>query len=135
MSYLTPRRIVIVLVVLAGLFASPGSHGADPHLNFIVILIDDMGWTGLSGYGSDLHRTPIIDALARRSMKFTHAYASASICTPTRAALMTGKYPARLNMTIWHEATRRPPTTRPLIPPVVEGNLQHEQVTIAEALR
>jgi arylsulfatase A len=104
-------------------------------LNFVIILVDDMGWTGLSSYGSDLHKTPNIDQLARDGMKFTNAYASASVCTPTRAALMTGKYPARLNMTIWHEASANPPTNRPLIPPVVEGNLPHDEVTIAEVLQ
>jgi arylsulfatase A len=104
-------------------------------LNFLVILVDDMGWTGLSGYGSNLHVTPHIDRLAVGAMKFTSAYASASICTPTRAALMTGSYPARLNMTIWHEASRTPPQNRKLIPPIVEGNLPHSEVTIAKVLQ
>ncbi len=104
-------------------------------LNVIVILVDDMGWTGLSGYGSDLHRTPNIDQFAERSMKFTNAYASASICTPTRAALLTGKYPARLDMTIWHEMAKRPQQNKKLIPPVVENNLPHSETTIAETLK
>lgn len=104
-------------------------------LNFVVILIDDMGWTGLSGYGSDLHQTPYIDRFAERSMKFTNAYASASICTPTRAALLTGKYPARLDMTIWHEMAKTPQQNKKLIPPIVENNLPHSEVTIAETLR
>ncbi len=103
--------------------------------NIVLVMVDDLGWTGFSGYGSDLHRTPHIDRLAARSMKFTSAYASASICTPTRAALMTGKYPARLNMTIWHEMARTPQQNRRLIPPVVEGNLPHGEVTLAEVLR
>ena len=84
--------------------------------NFVVIMVDDMGWTGLSNYGSDLHQTPHIDQLAADGMKFNQAYASAPVCTPTRAAFMTGKSPAQLNMTIWHEASRQPPTNRPLIP-------------------
>jgi len=107
---------------------------AEP-LNVIIILVDDMGWTGLSGYGSDLHQTPNIDRFAEHSMKFTSAYASASICTPTRAALLTGKYPARLDMTIWHEMAKTPQQNKKLIPPIVEGNLPHSETTIAEALR
>ena len=124
------------LILICGLIFGYASAAEEPvKLNFLVILVDDMGWTGLSGYGSDLHKTPHIDQLADGAMKFTNAYASASICTPTRAALMTGKYPARLNMTIWHEATRTPPQNRKLVPPVVEGNLPHSEVTIAEVLQ
>lgn len=130
----------IAITIVAFFSSTLSAHAAPPPPpppppNIVLILVDDMGWTGLSGYGSDLHRTPHIDRLADQSMKFTSAYASASICTPTRAALMTGQYPARLNMTIWHEATQKPPTNKKLIPPIVEGNLQHSHVTLAEALR
>ena len=127
-------RIQILLsVVLSVLPAFSGYTQQTP--NIIVIMVDDMGWTGLSSYGSDLHQTPHIDQLAADGMKFNQAYASAPVCTPTRAAFMTGKSPAQLNMTIWHEASGQPPTNRPLIPPVVEGNLPHSEVTIAEVLR
>ncbi|MCZ6674805.1 MAG: sulfatase-like hydrolase/transferase, partial [Verrucomicrobia bacterium] len=127
--------IALATIIVAGTGNAPRIAADEPKLNFVVILVDDMGWTGLSGYGSDLHQTPHIDRLAEGAMKFTSAYASASICTPTRAALMTGKSPARLNMTIWHEATRNPPLNKKLIPPIVEANLPHEEVTIAEVLR
>ncbi|MDA0346185.1 MAG: sulfatase [Verrucomicrobia bacterium] len=124
------------LILSCGLVCGFSLTAEEPEKpNFLVILVDDMGWTGLSGYGSDLHKTPHMDGLADGAMKFTSAYASASICTPTRAAMMTGKYPARLNMTIWHEATRTPPQNRKLIPPIVEGNLPHSEVTIAEVLQ
>lgn len=129
------NRILIAIVALV--LTNQAGYSADEKspLNFVVILVDDMGWTGLSGYGSDLHRTPNIDQFAERAMKFTSAYASASICTPTRAAFLTGKYPARLNMTIWHEMAKTPQLNKKLIPPIVEANLQHDEVTIAEALR
>lgn len=126
------RLISLILAVAGGIALATA---ADKPVNFVVILVDDMGWTGLSGYGSDLHRTPNIDRLAERGMKFTSAYASASICTPTRAALLTGKYPARLKMTIWHEQARTPQQNKRLLPPIVEENLSHEEVTIAEVLR
>jgi arylsulfatase A len=104
-------------------------------LNFVFILADDLGWSDVGCYGSDLHETPNIDRLARQGMRFTDVYAAAPVCSPTRASIMTGKYPARLHMTIWYESSANPPRNRRLIPPVTQGNLPHEQVTIAEALK
>ncbi|UCD00231.1 MAG: sulfatase [Phycisphaerales bacterium] len=103
--------------------------------NFVFILVDDLGWADVSCYGSDLHETPNIDRLAQQAMRFTDAYAAAPVCSPTRASIMTGKYPAKLHMTIWYESSANPPQNRRLIPPVTQGNLPHEQVTIAEVLK
>ena len=69
--------------------------------NVIIFLVDDLGWTDLSGYGSDLYETPNIDRLAQEGVKFTNAYSACTVCSPTRAALMTGQYPARLHLTDW----------------------------------
>jgi arylsulfatase A-like enzyme len=63
--------------------------------NVIVISFDDLGWNGFGCYGNDFHETPHIDRLAAEGMRFTQAYAAAPVCSPTRAALMTGLYPAR----------------------------------------
>jgi len=106
-----------------------------PRPNFVFILADDLGWADLGCYGSDLHETPNIDKLARKGMRFTDAYAAAPVCSPTRASIMTGKYPARLHTTIWYEAATNPPQGRKLIPPVTQGNMPHEEVTIAEVLK
>ncbi len=103
--------------------------------NIVFILVDDLGWSDVGCYGSDLHETPNIDKLASRGMRFTDAYAAAPVCSPTRASIMTGKYPARLHMTIWYESSANPPQNRRLIPPVTQGNMPHEQVTIAEVLK
>ena len=108
---------------------------AAPPPNIVFILADDLGWADLSVYGADLHQTPNLDRLAAEGLRLTHAYAAAPVCTPTRASIMTGKHPARLHMTIWREAFRRPPTNRPLIPPVTVGDLPHSEVTLAEVLR
>jgi arylsulfatase A len=108
---------------------------SSPRPNFVFILVDDLGWADLGCYGSDLHETPNIDKLARQGMRFTDAYAAAPVCSPTRASIMTGKCPARLHMTIWYEASANPPQNRKLIPPVTQGNMPHEQVTIAEVLK
>jgi arylsulfatase A-like enzyme len=67
--------------------------------NFIFILIDDLGWKDLSGYGSPFYETPHLDQLAKEGMKFTNAYSSCPVCSPTRASILTGKYPATLGLT------------------------------------
>lgn len=103
--------------------------------NIVLILADDLGWADLSCYGADLHETPHLDQLARESVRFTNAYAASSVCTPTRAALMTGKHPARLGMTIWAEAAEAPPKPGKLIPPKAEHNLPLAETTLAEHLR
>src|SRR5947209_3513933 len=87
------------LVLCAALAAC--AHPRPPRPNVILVLVDDLGWRDFGGYGSDLHRTPRIDRLAAEGMKFTQAYAAAPICSPTRAAILTGKAPARLHLTDW----------------------------------
>ncbi len=104
--------------------------------NIVMILVDDLGWADVGCYGADLHETPHIDRLAERGVRFTDAYAAASICSPTRASILSGKYPARLDFTIWHEnAKNPPPLTNALIPPVSIDHLPLEEFTLAEALK
>ncbi|MFP3937373.1 MAG: sulfatase [Phycisphaerae bacterium] len=67
--------------------------------NFIFILLDDLGWADLGCYGSTFHETPRLDALAQESMRFTDAYAACPVCSPTRASILTGQYPARIPLT------------------------------------
>ena len=69
--------------------------------NFIFILIDDMGWRDLTCYGSTFYETHNIDRLAREGVQFTEAYASCPVCSPTRASILTGKYPATVGVTDW----------------------------------
>jgi arylsulfatase A-like enzyme len=102
--------------------------------NIVLILADDLGWADLGCYGADLHETPNLDRFAEESLKFTQAYAASPVCTPTRASIMTGKYPARLHSTVWYESSANPPRGRKLIPPVTVGDLPHEEVTVAEVL-
>jgi len=121
------------LALTAGVYGK--TKESSPRPNFVFILADDLGWADLKCYGSDLHETPNIDELARQGMRFTDAYAAAPVCSPTRASIMTGKYPARLHMTIWYESSANPPLNRKLIPPITQGNMSHEHVTIAEVLK
>ncbi len=65
----------------------------------MLILVDDMGWRDLSCYGSSFYETPNIDSLAARGMRFTDAYAACPVCSPTRASILTGKYPATVGVT------------------------------------
>ena len=63
--------------------------------NVIVILADDLGWADLTCYGSKFHESPNLDRLAAEGMRFTQAYSSSPYCSPSRAAIMTGRHPAR----------------------------------------
>ncbi len=69
--------------------------------NIVLILVDDLGWKDLSCYGSEFYETPHLDRLVAGGMKFTDAYAACPVCSPTRASIMTGKYPARVGITDW----------------------------------
>jgi len=104
------------------------------HPNIVVIFADDLGAVDLGYCGADLHETPRLDALAKASVSFQQAYSSAPVCSPTRAALMTGKHPARLGITIWSEGALAGPQNRKLI----QGQSQHDlplpEATLAERL-
>ena len=75
--------------------------------NVIVFLADDFGWKDLGCYGSKYYETPAIDRLASEGVRFTNAYSACTVCSPGRAALMTGKYPARLHITDWIPGHRK----------------------------
>lgn len=89
-----------VFVLLLSLGFAATTRAAD-RPNVVFILVDDLGWTDLSSYGSDLYETPHVDRLADQGMRFTSAYAACTVCSPTRASIMTGKYPASLRITDW----------------------------------
>jgi len=95
----------LILVIVIGL--TKLGRAADPENpeetppNFVVVLIDDLGWKDLGCYGATYYETPHIDQLAADGIRFTDAYAAAAVCSPTRAALLTGRYPARIGITDW----------------------------------
>ncbi len=104
--------------------------------NVLFILVDDLGWSDLGCYGSSFYHTPNLDGLAEHSIRFTNAYSASPVCSPTRAALMTGRHPVRVGITDW-------------IPGMSEGshknfllncpedlhNMPLEEVTLAETFR
>ncbi len=101
--------------------------------NIVILLVDDWGWSDASCMGSDLYETPNIDALAAEGMRFTTTYAACTVCSPTRAALLTGQYPGRLHLTDWIRGHNRPDAK--LLPPVWTMKLEAQHITLAEALR
>ncbi|MHC4475536.1 MAG: sulfatase [Planctomycetota bacterium] len=110
-------------------------------LNFVFFLIDDLGWKDLGCFGSSFYETPNIDRLAAQSVKFTDAYAACPVCSPTRASIMTGKYPARMDNTDWfgapqpEEVPGHHTRNKPLLPAPYSENLALEEVTLAEAFK
>ncbi len=90
--------------------------------NIIFILADDLGWAELGCYGNKFNETPNLDKLTSEGMKFTDAYAAAPVCSPYRAALMTGQYPARVGITDY-------------LRPNATNHLSTEHITIAEMLK
>lgn len=109
--------------------ASPGAVPA----NVIVALVDDLGWNDLSCQGSGFYETPNIDRLAASGMRFTNGYAACTVCSPSRAAMMTGQYPARLHITDWIAGHNRPFARLKI--PEWQKFLPLETVTIAERLK
>jgi len=102
--------------------------------NFLFFLVDDMGWADIGANGSKFHETPNIDRLAKSGMRFTQGYAAGSVCSPTRASIMTGRHPVRVDITDWipGQSNRK---TNPLLHPDDLSHLPLAEVTIAEALK
>ena len=131
--------LVSLAVWLVGLASSHSAPAAAPPTppNIVVILADDLGWMDLHCQGNPLLDTPQLDRLAKQGMRFTDAYAAAPVCTPTRAAMMTGKSPARLAITN-HAPGHRPgfvPKGQDLAEAETLTYLPLSEVTIAERLK
>lgn len=98
-------RLILSLALLVA-FVSAAVAADRP--NVVVFLIDDLGWSDPGCYGNKFHETPHIDRLAQDGLRFTTGYAACTVCSPTRAALLTGQYPARLHVTDWIAGHKRP---------------------------
>ena len=101
--------------------------------NVVFVLIDDMGWTDLSCYGSKYYETPNVDKLAQDGVRFTQAHSACTVCSPTRSAIMTGKYPARTHITDWIAGHDRPFAKLKI--PDWRMNLPLEEETIAKRFK
>lgn len=135
MAHSILRHVLLALGAVPA-FCTPVRAGAEAPRppNIVFILIDDLGWADLGCYGSRFHLTPNLDALAARGMRFTQAYAAAPLCSPTRAAILTGKHPARLHLTTYLPGRADNPAQK-LLHPKIRQHLPLEEMTLAEALK
>ncbi|MCD6049116.1 MAG: N-acetylgalactosamine 6-sulfate sulfatase [Verrucomicrobia bacterium] len=124
-------RHSFVIALFALLLTSIASAATKP--NIILILADDLGWTDLKCYGSDLYQTPNIDKLAKDGMKFTQHYSACTVCSPTRAAILTGKYPARTHITDWIPGL--PPENPKLLVPDWTKYLPHAEANLGKVFK
>jgi arylsulfatase A len=130
-----PRILLgLSFLLFSGVAGGVAAPAPTPKLNFIFILIDDMGWADGGCFGSKYYQTPSIDALASAGMRFTQAYASCAVCSPTRAAILTGKSPARLRITDWISGEGAPKDSKFRLPNW-QQHLPLEETTLAEALK
>jgi len=155
----TRRHFLKTISLGAAAFAIQGSksvttllanEATDKKPNFVFILVDDLGWIDTGCYGSKFYETPNIDRFAAEGMRFTDAYAACAVCSPTRAAVVTGRYPARLGVTDWIRARfqggkipadKKNPIeyvggkNKKLLCPPNALWMELEEITIAEALK
>ncbi len=130
------RRQFLQAGATAGLSASLGGQQQRPP-NVILFLVDDLGWMDLGCQGATYYETPHTDRLAAEGVRFTDAYSACPVCSPSRAALMTGKYPGSVGFTGHITAILRhryKPHGR-VIPPDDYMFLRHRETTLAEALK
>ena len=126
------RVLVVVLILAMG--ASTNAQAADRPPNIVFFLVDDLGWSDVGCFGSRFYETPRIDQFAKEGVRFNQAYAACHVCSPTRASLLTGKYPARLHLTDWLPGRKDFPF-QTLKMPEIHQHLPSEEKTLAEALK
>jgi len=111
-------------------------HGEETQTNFVFFLVDDLGWADIGCFGSEFYETPNIDKLAASGMKFTNGYAACPVCSPTRASIMTGRHPVRVDITDWIPGQATSKSKDAKFEHVNDrDNLDLKEVTIAEMLK
>ncbi|UCD61425.1 MAG: sulfatase [Flavobacteriaceae bacterium] len=122
----------LVISLFTILFISCKKEDRQP--NIIFFLVDDLGWTDVGCYGSSFYETPNIDALAAEGVRFTSAYAACHVCSPTRASILTGRYPASINLTDWLPGRRDFPFQK-LLNPKINQHLPYDIQTLPKVLK
>lgn len=127
----TKNLLALSVLLVAASFCSQAAR-VGPAPNIVFFLVDDMGWGDLGCFGNTFHETPNIDTLCSAGMKFTRAYSACTVCSPSRAAILTGRYPARLHLTDWIAGHKKPYAK--LSVPDWQMYMDHELITLPEAL-
>jgi arylsulfatase A len=120
------------LLLSLSLLLSISLKGAEKP-NFVFLLVDDVGWADFGCYGAKFNETPNIDRLASQGMLFENAYAACTVCSPSRAAILSGSYPARLHLTDWIAGHNKPKAQ--LAIPKWNMRIPHERILLPEALK
>jgi arylsulfatase A-like enzyme len=115
-----PRRRSFILLSILGFLCLAGMASTSP--NIVLIVADDLGWGDLSCYGAEYFKTLHLDKMASEGIRFTDAYSASPVCSPSRAALLTGRYPVRSGIT-------------KVLRPKSEQGIPSEELTLAEILR
>lgn len=124
---ITIANVVICFLILStNVMAQSETNNGGQRPNFVFFLVDDLGWMDIGANGSSFYETPNIDRLAKEGVRVTQAYAGSPVCSPTRASILTGKNPARINLTQWIGGPGNPD---------YERNLPLEEVTFPELLQ
>lgn len=133
--------LIISITSLGALVSTPSfsKQTKEQKPNIVFILADDYGWKDMSCAGSKYYETPHLDQLAAEGIRFTHAYAACSVCSPSRASILTGQYTSRHDITNFIGATsgeewRKQNRFSKLLPPEYAHNLPANSITIAEVL-
>ncbi len=127
----TLMQLILPLFLLIAVPLTTQAESTKP--NFVFLLVDDLGWGDFGCYGARFHETPHIDRLAEQGMLFRNGYAACTVCSPSRAAIMTGCYPARLHLTDWIAGHNQPKAKLSI--PDWSMRISHEQVTLPEAFK
>lgn len=124
------RNLWLIGLMLPVLFSCKSRKKDNPKPNFIVIFCDDLGYGDLGCFGSEVHQTPHIDQMAEEGVKLTSFYSTCSVSTPSRASLLTGCYPQRIDM-----AEMKKEGFRSVLTPQAQKGLNPSEITIAEILK
>lgn len=135
------NRIGILFSLVFLTFSHVNFAQTDNPPNVVFLLVDDLGWTDLGSFGSEFYETPNIDRLVKSGIKFTQAYTASPVCSPTRASIMTGKYPSKTYNTDWFGAPQPDEIqnhwtkNKPLKPAYYDPDLSLGETTLAEAFK